>query len=368
MNTPPVQYVTTSDGYDIAYMTCGEGQPLVFMPPPMSHIGLFWRSRAMRPAFEELARRFRLIQYDQRGQSLSMRGLRDDLSRDSWQLDLEAIVAREGLDHFILLGAFNGYVAVQQALNHPERVDALVLWNAGLTRAPSSLDDLAIQSWDLFLEAVAPVAFPWEERSVARQMVDAMWTPEDLVVTTRAGRGMAIEGLLGAVQVPTLVLATGAGSYALARESDGRRSAALIPGARLVEFDEPGGGFFGYGDQLPPAPGVIEDFFNEVIRRRAGKANAMPGVHGAVEAFLAPLALVASEVSAMGAASIDHDLSPRELDVLRLLAAGRSNQQIADELVISLNTVRRHVSNIFDKTGVANRAQAGAWAREHGLA
>jgi DNA-binding NarL/FixJ family response regulator len=60
-------------------------------------------------------------------------------------------------------------------------------------------------------------------------------------------------------------------------------------------------------------------------------------------------------------------LSTRELEVLRLLAAGKSNQQIADELVISLNTVRRHVSNVFDKTGIANRAQAGAWAREHGI-
>jgi DNA-binding NarL/FixJ family response regulator len=61
-------------------------------------------------------------------------------------------------------------------------------------------------------------------------------------------------------------------------------------------------------------------------------------------------------------------LSSREAEVLRLLAAGRSNQQIADELVISLNTVRRHVSNIFDKTGAANRAQAAVYAKDHGLA
>jgi DNA-binding NarL/FixJ family response regulator len=61
-------------------------------------------------------------------------------------------------------------------------------------------------------------------------------------------------------------------------------------------------------------------------------------------------------------------LSDRELEVLRLLAAGHTNQQIADELVISLNTVRRHVSNIFDKTGAANRAQATAYAKDLGLA
>jgi DNA-binding NarL/FixJ family response regulator len=89
----------------------------------------------------------------------------------------------------------------------------------------------------------------------------------------------------------------------------------------------------------------------------------------ALDAFLQDLAtssdgakFVPSPLPATGS------LSVRELEVLRLLAAGRSNQQIADELVISLNTVRRHVSNIFDKTGAANRAQATAYAKDHGLA
>ncbi len=53
--------------------------------------------------------------------------------------------------------------------------------------------------------------------------------------------------------------------------------------------------------------------------------------------------------------------------MLRLLAVGQSNQQIADEFVISLNTVNRHVSNIYAKTGVANRAQAAVYAKEHGI-
>jgi DNA-binding NarL/FixJ family response regulator len=60
-------------------------------------------------------------------------------------------------------------------------------------------------------------------------------------------------------------------------------------------------------------------------------------------------------------------LSQREVEVLRLLATGRSNQQIADELVISLNTANRHVSNIYAKTGAANRAQAAVYAKEHGV-
>jgi DNA-binding NarL/FixJ family response regulator len=61
-------------------------------------------------------------------------------------------------------------------------------------------------------------------------------------------------------------------------------------------------------------------------------------------------------------------LSSREVEVLRLVARGRTNQEIADELVIALNTVARHVSNIFDKTGVANRAEAASFAHVHDLA
>jgi DNA-binding CsgD family transcriptional regulator len=61
------------------------------------------------------------------------------------------------------------------------------------------------------------------------------------------------------------------------------------------------------------------------------------------------------------------DLTERELQVLRLLAAGRSNKAIAAELVLSKRTVDRHVSNIFDKCRVSSRAAATAYAYEHGL-
>ena len=54
--------------------------------------------------------------------------------------------------------------------------------------------------------------------------------------------------------------------------------------------------------------------------------------------------------------------------MLRLISSGYSNQQIADALTISLHTVARHVSNIFDKLGIAHRADAAAWAVRNGLA
>jgi len=67
------------------------------------------------------------------------------------------------------------------------------------------------------------------------------------------------------------------------------------------------------------------------------------------------------------AAAID-ELTPRELEVLRLIAIGRSNADIALVLTISLNTVATHVRSILGKTGSANRTEAAAYAMRHGLA
>jgi DNA-binding CsgD family transcriptional regulator len=68
-----------------------------------------------------------------------------------------------------------------------------------------------------------------------------------------------------------------------------------------------------------------------------------------------------------GVRAAGHGLSPRELEVLALLARGDTNRAIAGRLGISERTVDRHVSNIFDKLGVASRAEAAAYAARHGL-
>ena len=60
-------------------------------------------------------------------------------------------------------------------------------------------------------------------------------------------------------------------------------------------------------------------------------------------------------------------LTQREVEVLRLIADGKSNREIGEELVITLNTVFRHVSNIFTKIGAANRTEATRYALREGL-
>jgi ATP/maltotriose-dependent transcriptional regulator MalT len=67
------------------------------------------------------------------------------------------------------------------------------------------------------------------------------------------------------------------------------------------------------------------------------------------------------------AASKAHGLTPRELQVLRLLATGTTNHAIASQLVVAEKTVDRHVSNIFTKLGVSSRAAATAYAYQHRL-
>ena len=77
-----------------------------------------------------------------------------------------------------------------------------------------------------------------------------------------------------------------------------------------------------------------------------------------------------ARIDALSAAEAPDDaggLSARELQVLRLLAAGQSNKSIAAELVLSKRTVDRHVSNIFAKIRVSSRAGATAYAYEHQL-
>jgi ATP/maltotriose-dependent transcriptional regulator MalT len=93
--------------------------------------------------------------------------------------------------------------------------------------------------------------------------------------------------------------------------------------------------------QLPP------DYLRRLTDalERAGVASSRRGGRGGVPGLVEPL-------------------SERELEVLGLLAVGRSNQQIATELVVVLDTVKKHVSRILDKLGAANRTQAVARARD----
>ncbi|MFN2607117.1 MAG: LuxR C-terminal-related transcriptional regulator [Acidimicrobiales bacterium] len=81
----------------------------------------------------------------------------------------------------------------------------------------------------------------------------------------------------------------------------------------------------------------------------------------------APALTWLDSVSGRASSSPAHSLTGRELEVLRLVAAGRRNREIAQDLVVSEHTVARHVQNIFAKLGVSSRTAASSFAYEHDL-
>jgi DNA-binding CsgD family transcriptional regulator len=82
---------------------------------------------------------------------------------------------------------------------------------------------------------------------------------------------------------------------------------------------------------------------------------------------LARVEALSRKAAATSAATAAGGLTAREVEVVRLVAAGKTNRAIADELVISAKTVARHMSNIYIKLGLSSRAAATAYAYEHGL-
>ena len=341
MDAPPVQYVKTSDGWSIAYTVSGEGMPFVFMPPTaVSHVQLSWDLPSAGSWLKALSTCFRLAHYDSRGQGMSGRGLTADFALHDYELDLDAVVERLGFRRFVLFGTgYFGHVAVRYAVQHPERVLALILLHTPVSMSAFPLSlylDVARENWDLFLRNVSP-APNWEreQRESAIELFRRMINQQDHVLAASAFAHSDVSDLLSRIAPPTLVLH--GRDYSHLDSVESTHVAAAIPGSRLVLLE---------GSVL----------FAEIGEGLSAIQSFLQGV--AAEASIAKHDTVASA----------SNLSARELEVLRLLAAGRSNQQIADELVISRNTVRRHVSNVFDKTGVANRTEASVYARDHGLA
>lgn len=105
------------------------------------------------------------------------------------------------------------------------------------------------------------------------------------------------------------------------------------------------------------------------LRLLGDESSAVADLAAARRAFAGLDAVPAERAAAalLGEAAAPGGLSPREVEVLRLVAAGRSNPQIAAELTLSEKTVSRHLSNIFTKLDVGSRTAAAAFAFEHRL-
>lgn len=351
MDTPPVRYVTTKDSFNIAYTVCGEGRPFVFMPLPFNHVQLFWNTTGIqRSLYECLAARFKLVCYDGRGQGFSSRGLGEGFRAEDLKVDLEAVVHELQLGRFVLMAqdAF-GRAAVAYAAQHPERVFALILWEASTgpgeyDTTAHQLDEVARGNWDLFVETAARVGWVLEEPAVARRFVRESITQSDWLRRAHAWRSQDVAALFRKVRVPTLVIASSPSAYVFSAAETSRYIASRIPGARLAVFDEPGASLYPRGQETPAGVRAIEDFLED-----------LPPTEDA----LAPPTRVGAPPDG---------LTRREVEVLRHIAEGCSNKQIADELVLSIRTVERHINHVYAKIGAHTKAQATAYALREGLA
>ena len=107
-----------------------------------------------------------------------------------------------------------------------------------------------------------------------------------------------------------------------------------------------------------------EDIARAVLAAAAGQSV----LDGEIQRRLVSAATAARSAPVPEAASpIPDNLTVREVEVLRLIAAGRSNSQIAAELFVSEATVKTHINHLFAKTGARDRAQAVRYAYRHGL-
>jgi LuxR family maltose regulon positive regulatory protein len=179
-----------------------------------------------------------------------------------------------------------------------------------------------------------------------------------------------------AVLEPLLPLAETAGAFlhvievcaikALALHALGDTSAALASLERSLALAEPEGYVRMYVNEGTPMAGLLREAVSHGIapdytrKLLAAFESSKSQVSGSKhQPHLKP--------ETVQPETLVEPLTPRELEILQLISQGLSNKDIAEKLVIALNTVKRHTSNIYSKLGVKSRTQAIARARELGL-
>jgi LuxR family transcriptional regulator, maltose regulon positive regulatory protein len=156
---------------------------------------------------------------------------------------------------------------------------------------------------------------------------------------------------------------------ALALDAAGDEQGALDALAEALTLAAPEGWLRVFVDEGAPMAALLGRLVVAEHPRRVGSDGGVPRDHlgRLLEAFNEAGTSLRARAAGPVVAGLVEPLTDREVEVLALLAAGASNRQIADELVVTVETVKKHVSHILEKLGAANRTQAVARARRLGL-
>jgi pimeloyl-ACP methyl ester carboxylesterase/DNA-binding CsgD family transcriptional regulator len=325
-------------GRRLAYASVGDGPPLVFGGRWVGDLEVEWAEPGARAFFEELARTHRVVRYDRLGCGLSEREVAPsvELEQRSLSTVLDAYTSGGATVFACSCAAVS---ACRVAAESPERVGKLVFFGSWVARddvpdaTRRSLVDFARINWPLAAQMLAglfaPQASGPEIAELSRRKRRAA-SAEVAAAYLEIGLRVDLRPLLPRVLQPALVLH---------RRHDktvpiahGRELAGLLPNGRLVTLS---------GDAHLPWLGDQRETF----RALAGFLDDSPPA----------------------LANGSSPLSVRETEVLRLVASGLSNRDIASALVLSEHTVHRHVANILRKLAQSSRAAAAAQAARAGL-
>jgi LuxR family maltose regulon positive regulatory protein len=145
----------------------------------------------------------------------------------------------------------------------------------------------------------------------------------------------------------------------------GERALALESLGRATMLGEPGGFNRTFTGEGPVMTGLVAALADAVRRGRGPAETGSPSYLTFLLGEAGGKPETASAQSA--AANLVEPLTGREVEILRLIAAGMRNQEIADHLFISLPTVKRHIANTYGKLGVDHRTEAIARANKLNL-
>jgi pimeloyl-ACP methyl ester carboxylesterase/DNA-binding CsgD family transcriptional regulator len=347
---PTIRFCTAVDGIRLAYASVGAGPVLIKAATWLGHLEHDWHSPVWSHLLQAMSRHHTLVLHDERGCGLSDWDVAD-LSFDRWVDDLHSVAEAAGARRFALLGISQGApIAIDYAVRHPERVSHLVLHGGYArgrlvrARTPQDVEEAELMTrivelgWgksdpayrQLFTSQFIPGGST-EQQYWFNELERLSTSPQTAARFLREFNGIDVTHLLPQVSCPTLVLHSR--HDARVPFDEGRLLASGIPGAHFVPIESR----------------------NHLLM--AGEPGWMQWLD-AVNAFL--------PIQVSGHPRIE-SLTPRQREMLELIAQGRDNSQIAATLGLSEKTVRNHVSAVFTGLGVESRAQAIVLARDAGL-